>query len=277
MSKIWNGKTIEWKRPNTWVPLLSRWIRPHLNERGIRYLQRFGYQEICWDDSEWLGITQSVLNKDIEFVVQDFAEAVHASTIRTFHGCRPVAPRTYHEDGIMMNNPRALEEQARRLVYDDETLTSLRPSIEKEIIEYIFRDQDQGNVFVVLDDRFMISSAGHYLIYGSEWLVGLLGPRAHSTLRNRGYPTIFVVDLPLNLINFEVVKHLFEALLQEWTRIKVNRPSWIPEKNFSFCLHQDIPSSMIVTHYHPKLICDPLYNRIVRQNEFVSCPDCNSI
>jgi hypothetical protein len=42
--------------------------------------------------------------------------------------------------------------------------------------------------------------AGHYLLYGSEWMQCILGFDAHPALRAWGAPTVVLVDLPLSLV-----------------------------------------------------------------------------
>jgi len=71
-------------------------------------------------------------------------------------------------------------------------------------------------------------------------------------------------------------EQLAENLLQEWTRIKVNRADWVPELDFTFCVREDIPNALIINHFHPEVICDPFYMNMVRRVELRKCPSCEA-
>jgi hypothetical protein len=128
-----------------------------------------------------------------------------------------------------------------------------------------------------MDDRALTNGGGHYLLYGSEWIQCVLGFEAREPLRRRGVPTILSVNLPLRIVTLHERQQLAEALLQEWTRIKVNRPNWAPELDFTFCVLEDISDAMIVDHFHPEVICDPLYQNIKRRVDRQNCLACNAI
>jgi hypothetical protein len=129
----------------------------------------------------------------------------------------------------------------------------LRPFIEERLQDFDGTERDTGRLYLVMDDRGLTKSAGHYLLYGSEWIQCVLGSEAHEALRRRGAPTILVVDLPLTMITSHERKQLAVALLREWTRIKVNKPHSVPELDFTFCLGEDVPGNMIVGHFHPEV------------------------
>lgn len=273
MSAIWRKTTIDWKKPGSWVPTLSRWLRPSLNDRGIRDLQRMGKQDICWDDHAWLDITQRVLQSDVGYVAETLSDALSFATVRTYHGCRAEDVGSYLRAGIVRNDPRVLADEVRRLVREDDGLAFLRPCIEQLLQEFDSTERDTGKLYVVLDDRELVDGGGHYLLYGSEWMQCILGWGAHDTLRRRGYPTIFTVDLPLSMTHSHDREQLASVLLQEWTRIKANKPDWVPELDFTFFLRDDIPSALIVSHRHPSEVRDPFHG-VMRRVERRTCPSC---
>lgn len=156
----------------------------------------------------------------------------------------------------------------------DDQLAGLLPSIEQRIIDFVNRDHDVCKLFLVMDDRSLVNSGGHYLLYGSEWILGVLGLQAHEALRRRGIPTVLRVNLPLHTVTSYEREHLARTMLQEWTRIKVNRPNWTPELDFTFCLREDVPGENIVDHFHPELIPDPLHCDVVRRTSRLTCVAC---
>lgn len=277
MSAIWRRTIIDWKEPKSWAPAVSRWLRPFLNDRGIRHLQRMGEQDICWDDSDWLKKAQTVLDFEVEYVIENLADTLSFAVARTHHGCRTEDASLYQRVGILRNDPTILAEEVRRIVGEEDRLAYLRPVIEQRLRDFDSTDRDTGRLYLVMDDRGLTDSAGHYLLYGSEWVQCVLGFEAHETLRRRGVPTILSVELPLSMVTSHEREQLAEALLQEWTRIKVNRPDWVPELDFSFCLRVDIPGAMIVDHHHPEIICDPFYQNIRRRVARQTCPGCAAL
>jgi hypothetical protein len=274
MSAIWHSTTIDWKQPKSWAPAVSRCLRPHLNERGIRHLQRMSEQDICWDDSDWLRKTREALLSEVEYVVKNLADALTLATVCTYHGCRTEDVGLYHRSGIRRNDPAVLADEVRRIVSEEDRLAHLRPAIEQRLRDFDSTDRDIGRLYLVMDDRALTNKGGHYLLYGSEWIQCVLGFEAHEALRQRGVPTILSVKLPLSIVASHEREHLAQKLLQEWTRIKVNKPDWVPELDFTFCLREDIPSAMIFNHFHPEFIRDPFYQNIKRRVDRQSCPGC---
>lgn len=136
MSAVWRGRVIDWKEPKSWMPIVSRWVRPFLNERGIRHLQRMGEQDICWDDSDWLKKTQTVLQFEVEYVVDTLADALSFAAARTFHGCRTDDAGTYRRIGIRRNDPAVLADEVRRIVSEEDQLAYLRPAIEQRLRDF---------------------------------------------------------------------------------------------------------------------------------------------
>ena len=231
-------------------------------------------QDICWDDSDWLKMTQVILRFEVEYVSECLADSLSFATARTYHGCRTENADLYHQAGILRNDPLILANEVRRIVSEEDRLAHLRPVIEQRLRDFDSIDRDTGRLYLVLDDRGLTNSAEHYLLYGSEWIQCLLGFEAHEALRQRGYPTIITVDLPLSMVTPHEREELAEALMQEWTRVKVNRPDWVPELDFTFCLREDIPSALVVNHFHPEVICDPFYQNIMRRIDLRNCPRC---
>jgi hypothetical protein len=274
MSAIWRDAIIDWKQPKSWASAVSRWLRPFLNERGIRHLHQMGEQDICWDDSDWLKKTQRILGFEVDYVVQNLADALSFATARTYHGCRTEDAGRYHQAGILLNDPAMLADEVRRIVREEDRLARLRPVIEQLLHDFDSTQRDTGRLYLVMDDRGLTNGAGHYLLYGSEWVQCVLGFEAHEALRRRGVPTILVVDLPLSMVSSHEREQLAGKMLQEWTRIKVNRPDWVPELDFTFCLREAIPGAMVVAHFHPDVIRDHYYGNIQRRVGPQSCPSC---
>ena len=190
-----------------------------------------GELDICWDDFDWLKKTQGILQFEVECVVELLADALSFAAAQTYHGCRTADARSYHRDGIRRNDPAVLADEVRRIMREEDRLAHLRPVIEQRLRDFDGWDRDTGRLYLAMDDRSLTNCAGQYLIYGSEWILCVLGFEAHETLRRRGIPTILAVSLPLSMVTSHEREQLAETMLQEWTRIKVNRPDWVPQGN----------------------------------------------
>lgn len=275
MGAGWKGRLIDWKDSTSWAPAVSRWIRPYLNARGIRHLAALGYHDLCWDDPEWRDIAQEVLAEDIEDVAVRLGNALEPASVAAYHGCRTVDAGDYHRHGIIRNDPDRLADSVRQLVQEADAFAAFRPGLEDRIARFDAKDRDTGLVYAVIDDRALVELGGQYLIYGSEWVLCVLGD-ARDQLRQHGVPTIITVRLPLSATTEDDRRELASALLQEWARIKVNRPTWVPRKDFSFILSADVPASWVVGHRHPTRIPDAFEQLAARHYPDAACRHCQA-
>lgn len=274
MTRIWHHQPIIWKEHATWVPTLSRWLRPALMPKGITRLRKLGAQELCWDDPAWLDVASTVLRWSVETVVDELGEALIDATLRVYHGCRVLDAGLYHHHGIRANNPAQLADEVRRIVTEEDDLAWARAHVESWIRGFDSTDRDRGWLYLVVDDHSLVDRAGNYLNYGSEWITVLLPEAARPVLRQRGIPTLISVNLPLSSDREDGRKSFARALLQEWTRIKVNRPDWSAPIDYTIALKRDVPAEWVVAHTHPEVIPDNYYGYIERRGHPVVCHSC---
>jgi hypothetical protein len=238
-------------------------------------MSNMGEQELCWDDFEWLKILESKLAaRPIESVIDDLASALDPVVLRVYHGCRVADAGVFHREGLRINSPEALAEDVRRIVAEESDLAWLRPTIESRLVAFEHRDRDTGRSYVGVDHRALIEEAGPYALYGSEWILSFFGFGAHDILRRRGVPTIVEIDLPCRYMSPASRAEFGRQLLQEWTRVQVNRPDWLPVIDFTVILHVDLPPEAIVGHLHPAAVIDPLCQRVRRITAATHCPHC---
>jgi hypothetical protein len=150
-----------------------------------------------------------------------------------------------------------------------ELFTSRFPEVTSEDIDraanIVGPETRHGYLYVALDDRHFWQGAGHYLIYGSEYLCGiaaqlhvLKGCDYQWYLREHGIPTLFVCRLPIAQIQWSDRIQLAEALAHEIAADPQMESAEAGVIDFTFVLRSQLPPNAIVTHYHPRSVPDPL-------------------
>ncbi len=230
-------------------------------------------RRLCWDDPRWSEVLQEVLTTSYGTLSQDLADAISHKTIRVYHGCRVDDAGRFQKEGVRLNDPTRLEMEARAIVAEEEGLAWMRPTIEQRIVRFEARERDTGLLYVCLDDRAQLDRYGHYALYGSEWIAGLLGDGASEVLRRRGVPTMLRIDLPGALVRDCARVELADQWLHEWTRVANLSPNSVPILDFTICLDQAIAPEAIASHYHPAELPDPYHQR-ERVRSVTVCPSC---
>lgn len=179
--------------------------------------------------------------------------------IRTYHGCRPTSTATYYQQGLLPADREALERKAHEFYaqfFADTVLDKHLPVIFQEL-----GTTSHGCIHVVLDKRDLLEFSAHYLLYGSEFLVGvgaslarLTGIDKRCALKESGEPTLLHVDLPVSLVDDTHLCELAAAISTAKAEHAVAM-----QRDFTITLRSPIPSSCIVGHEHPVGLKDPLH------------------
>lgn len=273
--KPWRGRLVHWKDRETWFDILTAWIQPYFCPGGFARLTRLKSKDLCWDDSDWLDVVLAPrLRVQIDTAVDLLAEALEPAILRVFHGCRVADAGVYHREGLLLNDPAKLAEEVRRIVAEEEELAWRRPTIEKDLAEWDARERDASRLYVCADDQPQLDYIGHYLLYGSEWISAFLGWSGHRVLRRRGVPTMIEIDLPFHLATPNTRIEFARHLLQEWVRVTVNAPTFVPQLDFSLILRASLPPDMVVGHYHPKAVKDTFNGKALVRTDHPFCPTC---
>ena len=97
------------------------------------------------------------------------------SHIRVFHACRPANVSSYYEKGILL---LSIDEQIKR--FRSIFLRGDYPELTEEILQQSIQKvasinvDPENEICLGLDDKLITEMAGHYLIYGSEYLLALV-------------------------------------------------------------------------------------------------------
>lgn len=177
--------------------------------------------------------------------------------IRAYHSARPHSPKSYLEEGIRLADYRALEHEFRtnmKGIFGIEISTEHLEYAKEKIGEF-----HNKSLFLVLDDRDLLEHAGHYAIYGSEYVHALANHIHHQFgvggahyLKKIGTPTVFEVLLDIELVT--------ESDLRQIT-CKVNNYLYYREVgepiDFTIELYRSVAGASIAGYYHPKRIKNP--------------------
>jgi hypothetical protein len=115
-----------------------------------------------------------------------------------------------------------------------------------------------GHVYFGLDDRYLLEYCGHYLNYGSEYLLCFsaflakqIGYDLKEELGKLGMPTIFEVNMPIKRFQSAEIEQPAEDALSAWAYCIAHEKSEPGKLDFSIDICNSLPPENIVKHYHP--------------------------
>lgn len=182
-----------------------------------------------------------------------------------YHAARPTTVIAYYERGLLLGSHAEQKARARDIFLSGEF-----PELTEEHLdaaETRILPVDDGCAFVSLDPAGFLEYAGHYLIYGSEYLCGLAanlnnanGRDYRQVLKRLGIPTVFCLRLPFDAISESDFKNFAHVVHEQLPRAR--RRLSVPEIDFTFRLRQPLPPECVLEHFHPKRVMDPLLGMI---------------
>ncbi|BDT74175.1 hypothetical protein os4_37280 (plasmid) [Comamonadaceae bacterium OS-4] len=221
---------------------------------------------VVGDDLSWLDdIVYAVRNDEIDSKAL-LAERLRSSyrALRAVHGTRTDnIPKFYH-DGLLPMVPELLHAQAREIFLGGE-FPELTESMLLNAIEAVGSELREGRVWFEANEEMLIAQAGHYMLYGSEYVTAiaahLQGYRDYrQVLKNSGQPTMFVCDVPLELINEGILKEFAGGALESVFQELLDGPEFVPDRwrGAGFYIRKPLSAEHLVGHYHPNVRRDPL-------------------
>lgn len=243
-------RILDWRNRRSWLSsirfyagdLLTQEIRNGLRQERPK----------CWSDNlTWLPGHEKLVPEFCERLSQYYSHA------KAFHGCRPETLSTYYARGLQGQNSECINSKFRKLFAD------VSPFEIDRVIEQSRPGGEPGKIFLTADDRKMIDGFGHYLIHGSEYLLGLATKLTRSNsakdyrqrLRNVGIPTVLEVDIPLSYLPHLQKLSLAKTILGAWGQLQTKR-ALSSGSAPCYVIRQDIPAKFIKDHYHPRRIHD---------------------
>jgi len=256
----------KWSDSEEWENTLFALMRDCIGDQVIECLRQNPPKYVVSDDSTWLdkaiGDCGFVLPKTSFRLLSDrFLN--HYTKIRAFHACRPKSIDEYYKYGIVPLDPAELHAKARKLFIKSKSHEISQSKIEAAIKD-IGTETREGNVHFGLDDKFLIKHCSHYLIHGSEYLMAIAIHLGHEVgrdltrvLRNIGFPTIFVCDIPISKVSYWEILELSGTLLSDLFESILSGDPIPSSLDFTITLNDIVGPECIVSHYHPKEIPNP--------------------
>jgi len=257
-----NSNILNWQDYKEWVVLFSEFILtkfPNIskeikeNKNQIQYVDYSGplekYINSHFNDPIFLD----------EFVCNLKS---HYKYILAYHGCRPTNISSYYQSGLLMLDKKKYNELFMR-IFNKNDFKEISQEHLEEAIQEMNNSQREDQLYLTIDDRGLLEDAGHYMIYGSEYIMsltaslsGILNYDYIPYLRNIGNPTIFKIKIPLSIIQTSDLQELLPCFFRQWVYNKSRGIVTTHPLDFSFLLKENILPENIIEHYHPKEIRD---------------------
>ena len=165
---------IVWANAKDWHKKVECLLSEHLTSTVKRRLRTSDPDRFYSDDLQWLeeACGDDPLGCCIDEVLADL---LFGFRVRTYHACRPRNALEYLNLGLRCLQAEEARSELRRLVYRHDRLACLRDeAVFAAALARVEMECRTERVFVGLDDRDLLEGAGHYLIYGSEYLLAVL-------------------------------------------------------------------------------------------------------
>jgi hypothetical protein len=265
---------IIYENPVTWLHLVNAFLKPRLMRGFLREWKRTGFSASYDDDTEWLAILESSLSDSLEDTESDFAEYLCDHTVRLAHGCRPSGLAGYMRNGIRPYDAESFRKLLETFLHK-KSVAPYRRFILESIPELADRG-DESKVFLALDERSLLAYAGHYLIYGSEWLTSALGENGRQVLKRYGVPTLLYVNWPLRNASRSELLQFAHRIFREWVRLTCLGTVSTCFADFTFVALGGVDASLIAGHRHPNRITDPLEGCRTYRTRKRTCDVCTA-
>lgn len=266
------GEPIRWTEPNTWRPRIAAILNALSEGAAIQKLADADVSGLYEDDPDWVSLVAEAVDAPEQRLVEAVAARLAGSTVRVFHGTRTEDAGSFVSEGIRLHDRQRMEAEARALVRRAE-LQWLEAVLDERFAQ---TDHliDHGRCYVVVDERVLVEECGHYLLGGSEFLQGVIGPELAQSVLRWCAPTVIEVDLPLRSVSDPQQIQFASSLVGDWARMLRRRRSEARRLDFTFVLREAVPPSWIMGHFHPTVVRDPHRMRRAVKSAVTSCRSC---
>jgi hypothetical protein len=193
--------------------------------------------------------------------------------IRCYHASRPIDLGTYFEQGL---RPCDLNQTVESF-YEILKAVNYTGKIDVQETFELFQGKSDRFIYVILDKYDFIDQAPHYWIYGSEFMLCLAQNTAYHLkdhLKTVGIPTIFVCELPFDLIDADELIGLYDRIKD--TSGTFNQMLNDVFSNYTIIVDNHIPANFIAGHEHPTERVQDFHAGGYYQNHTKTCTFCQA-
>lgn len=256
---VWDFDAFE-----TWRDTMWTLMDDVLDVRVRRAFEHDPPEYVVGDDLSWLDeIIAGATGADTDIKTMAAARINHHfRAFRACHATRTADIETYYRDGLRPLNPRRVHDRAAEIFLNGDFPELSSADLDRAIAAVGLETRD-GRVFFDANEEALVDHAGHYLLYGGEYLIAIAArlPRVRDyrqRLKDFGTPTLLVCDVAFELMGSHTLlefagvalEYMFERLLDD---------DFEPERlrGAGFSIRHPLPPEQIVGHYHPTRIRDP--------------------
>lgn len=254
-----NKKIFIWKDSRTWKIVLEEIFSNVLTPSVIDEIKQNKDKIKYMDDRDNFSFIDKY-HPDFRITKDHVSSFINQyAYIRMYHACRPLDVSTYYDKGFKVLTTQEFDDIF-KLIYLNDTFPELTKEDMEQAISSTRKKLREGVIHFLLDDRFLISCANHYLKFGSEYLQALAAELGRikkndykAVLGTIGFPTIFEINLPIEFIERGGISELLLNSLTQWVYNVAHSNSNTMELDFTVTIKHDVSAEYIVNHYYPKL------------------------
>ena len=252
-------------RHRTWHRVVWSMISDFAGANVQKTFLRAPPEYLVSDDLSWLdSLVLKVHGHEIDskHVLSDRL-LQHYGAIRACHGTSTRSLDAFYEQGLRPLNIEEVHEMARRIFLNDQFPELSEANLQKAI-EAVGPETREGHIYFEANEWFLKEMCGHYMLYGSEYLVALAAHLGRNrnyrrALKGRYPPTLLICDVPLKHLRPETVAEFAGMALQSVFQELLDGPTYEPSKwrGAAFSIQVPLDPSSIVGHCHPTITRDP--------------------
>jgi hypothetical protein len=250
-----------WRNYRSWRGEALRLLADLIDQSVFAELRRNPPRHFVEDNLGWLDraieMAKGIMQPDVHNVLSERL-ARHYAFIQAFHGCRTDSTRPYSERGLMPSDPHALNRIALEIFSDKACVEAAIQELGREDFDFSYSNYNRGKVFFCLQMEELVEYCGHYLLYGSEYLLAIANRVGQpEVLRSRGRATVVECKVPISNVDAEDIRCLAGDVLREIFErycVRAYRPEVL---EFGFAISEPLQPENIVAFHHPTGIRNP--------------------
>lgn len=260
-SDVW-----DWQAYGTWRDVIWQLLADVIDDSVRQAFLDAPPEYVVGDYLDWLDSTierARGLEVDSKELLADRLQR-HFRAIRAVHGTRTSDLASYYTKGLLPLDPESIHARARAIFLSGEFPELSEDAVRRAIAD-VGTDLRDRRVFFDGNERMLVEECGHYLLYGSEYLIAIAahlgnGRDYRQVLKRFGQPTVFVCDVPLKMIHPSWIAGMAGSALAAVFQELLDGEDYVvdQESGAGFCIHQPLGPEWIVGHFHPDVRRDPL-------------------